>query len=355
MASSDDKHLETSRGKPLSSLVVVGASAGGVEALKELIATLPDQVSFALAIVLHLPANGFSQLPRILNRYGKLKATHPESGELIQPGNIYIAPPDHHLVIRNEKLYLTRGPKENNSRPSIDVLFRTAAYSYGPRVIGAVLSGTLDDGTAGLIAIKERGGICIAQNPEEAMFDAMPKNAIEYDHVDYILNIAEITPLLLQLAERIFPEEDPVSEELIIEARMNQLESEVLKDPTRPGDPSPFACPQCSGVLWELGREKLLRFRCRTGHAYSVGSLLAGQSESLESALWSALRALEEKAALFFRLAERARTGNRIRSATRFQEQGQTAQQSADIVRQLLMTEAGETQGIIIDDVGAEN
>ncbi|MDV3000054.1 MAG: Protein-glutamate methylesterase/protein-glutamine glutaminase [Chroococcopsis gigantea SAG 12.99] len=172
MESSGDRDGETSEDKkPLSSIVVVGASAGGVETLKEFIATLPDDVPFAIAIVLHIRADSSSQLPRILNRYGKLKAIHPRSGELIQPGTIYIAPPDHHLVIREPRLYLTRGPKENNCRPSIDVLFRTAAYSYGPRVIGIVLSGTLDDGTAGLIAIKEAGGVSIVQNPKEALWE----------------------------------------------------------------------------------------------------------------------------------------------------------------------------------------
>ncbi|MDV3000057.1 MAG: hypothetical protein N5P05_001663 [Chroococcopsis gigantea SAG 12.99] len=188
-----------------------------------------------------------------------------------------------------------------------------------------------------------------------ALFDAMPRNAIEYDHVDYILNVAEITPRLLKLAEGNFPRESFMSEEIKIEAQMNQLEAEALSAPDRPGTPSPFGCPECGGVLWELGKEKLIRFRCRTGHAYSAGSLLTGQSENLETALWNALRALEEKVALFYRLAERARTGKRPRSAERFQQQGLATQRSADLVRQLLMTETEEKSTAIIDEMTLGN
>jgi two-component system chemotaxis response regulator CheB len=340
-----------------SPIVVVGASAGGVEALKELIAGFPETVPFAIFVVLHVPAHGVSHLPRILSRYSKLPVAHARSEQPIQPGRVYVAPPNHHLALRDGRVHLTLGPRENNCRPSIDVLFRTAALAHGPMTMAVVLSGTLDDGTAGLLAVTERGGISIVQNPEEAMFSGMPRNAIEYDHVDYILNVAEIAPRLVELADRLpIKEGNPVTDEMRIEADMAELEPSALQNPARPGDPSPFACPECGGVLWELNggsgsealpeaiaprkADRLTRFRCRTGHAYSAKSLLASQSENLENALWIALRALEEKAALNFRLAQQAKARNRPHSANRFDEQEQAIRRSAELVRQLLLTEA---------------
>lgn len=332
-------------------ILVIGASAGGVEAIKQLVQALPKDLPAAIFVVIHIPARGRSRLPEIINRFGALPACHPQDGDLIQHGRIYVAPPDYHLIVKNGYIRLTRGPKENNTRPAIDVLFRTAAKAYGPRVVATVLSGTLDDGTAGFMAVEQRGGISIVQNPEEAMFDGMPRNAIKNDHVDYVLKIAEIAPLLVQLANQPIetPEVEAVPSEMEIETDMAELELEAMQKSERPGKPSPYGCPDCGGVLWELDGDKIMRFRCRTGHAYSPYSLLASQSEQLEEAFWNALRALEEKADLTLKMAKQAEKNNRPYSAQRFQQQGQDAKQRASLVRQLLLREEGNENLSTID------
>ncbi len=327
-------------------IIVVGASAGGVEALTNLVRDIPPELPAAIFVVLHIPSQGSSLLPKIINRVIKkqhkgassLRAIHPQDGEAIQNGVIYVAPPDRHLLIKDGYIHLARGPKENGHRPAIDPLFRTAARTYGRHVVGIVLSGTLDDGTAGLAAVKQRGGIAIVQDPEEALYAGMPRSAIENVEVDYILGVSKITQLLVELADQPVEEGvDAVPDDMDMEADMAELEVGAMNNPERPGTPSPFACPDCGGVLWELDEGKLIRFRCRTGHAYSTGSLMASQSHALEEALWNALRALEEKAALAQRMEVRARDHNHIISAKRFGQQAEDAQQQAILVREMLL------------------
>lgn len=319
-------------------IIVIGASAGGVEALSRLVKTLPENLPAALFIVLHIPSYGTSVLPQILNRAGRLKAAHPQDGETIQLGRIYVAPPDFHLLIKKGYIQLSRGPKENGYRPAVDPLFRTAARTYGRRVIGVVLSGSLDDGTAGLISIKMRGGMAVVQNPEDALFSGMPTNAIENVDVDHILPLSEISPLLVKLAsEPLGEEEYPVSHEIEIESDMAEFDMNALQSKERPGIPSGFACPNCGGALWEINKNNLLRFRCRVGHAFSAKTLLAHQSEQLEDALWVALRALEESSALAERMAKRARERNHATSAERFEEQSRDAQNRAALLRDVLL------------------
>ncbi|MBE9189899.1 chemotaxis protein CheB [Gloeocapsopsis crepidinum LEGE 06123] len=332
-------------------IIVVGASAGGVEALEQLIRNLPPSLPAAIFIVLHIPAHSKSVLPSILNRCIKkhhkenslLKAIHPKDGDAIQHNQIYIAPPDQHLLVKDGYIRLARGPKENSHRPAVDPLFRTAAKIYKQRVVGVILSGTLDDGTAGLMAIKQQGGIAIAQDPQETLYSGMPRSAIENVAVDHVLPVAKIASVLVELANK--PQENTgaaaVSNEMEIEADMAELELGAMQRLERPGKPSSFGCPECGGVLWELKDGNLVRFRCRTGHAYSTNSLLAEQSEALEEALWNALRALEEKAALSQRLATQARDRDRPYSAQRFQTQGDDAQARATLVRQLLLKGEG--------------
>lgn len=328
-------------------IVVIGASAGGVETLCQLVAKLPLDLPAAIFIVLHIPAQGKSVLPKILNRaiakqhgeLSSLQARHPIDGELIAPGQIYVAPPDKHLLIKNGCIQLSRSARENSHRPAVDPLFRTAARTYGKKVVGVILSGLLDDGTAGLAAIKQRGGIAIAQDPEEALYAGMPLSAIENVDVDYILKVADISNTLIDLAsEPIEESTTPVPPQMEMEAEIAQFDLDTMQATQRPGTPSAFACPECSGVLWELQEGKLIRFRCRTGHAYSINSLLAEQNDGLEVALWSALRALEEKAALTERMAIRARTRRQKISAQRFQEQYQDSQKNAALVRQMLLS-----------------
>lgn len=335
---------------PGHDMIVVGASAGGVEAISQLVSNLPADLPAAIFVVLHIPAQSPSLLPNILNRViekrqpnSPLRAVHPQDGEKIKNGRIYVAPPDRHLIVKDGYIRLARGPRENNHRPAVDPLFRTAARTYGRRVVGVVLSGTLDDGTAGLLAIKQRGGVAIVQNPQEALYAGMPNSAIENVEVDYILPLSEMASVLVELAEQpvAIEGEDPVSRDMEMEADMAELELGAMQNPERPGTPSPFGCPDCGGVLWELDEERLVRFRCRIGHAYSSNSLLAAQSEALEEALWNALRALEEKAALTQRLAERAYDRNGKISAQRFEEQAQINHQRAALIRQMLLKGEG--------------
>lgn len=319
-------------------IIVVGASAGGVEALSQLVAGLPPDLPAAVFVVLHISPGGTSTLPQILSRAGALEAIHPKDKEVIQRGRIYIAPPDHHLLVKPGHIHLARGPRENNHRPAIDPLFRTAARAYGSQVIGVVLSGVLDDGTAGLLAVKIRGGIAIVQDPNEALYSDMPRNAIENVEVDQILPVSEIAEVLVCLAQKPVTEEvATVSSQMAMESDMAELEETALQSIERPGIPSGYSCPECGGVLWELNEGNLLRFRCRTGHAFSVETLLAEQSEALEESLWIALRALEESAALSQRLAERARQRNYELVATRYEEQVLSTKQRAEIVRQVLL------------------
>jgi len=324
---------------PGHDIIVVGASAGGVEALISLVKGLPGDLPATLFIVLHISAHSRSIMPRLLSRAGSLEAIHPKDGELIEHGRIYIAPPDLHLLVKPGQIRLARGPKENGHRPAIDPLFRTAARFYGNRVVGVVLSGTLDDGTAGLWDVKRQGGIAIVQDPDEALFDGMPSSAIENVEVDHILSVAEIAATLVDLAHQPVAEKEatPVSVELERETDMAELKTETVHRDERLGEPSGFVCPDCGGALWELNDVDLLRFRCRTGHAFSVGSLLGLQSESVEEALFIALRALEEKAALTHRMARRAQKRNQNLSATRYQEQAHLAKQNAELIRQVLL------------------
>jgi two-component system chemotaxis response regulator CheB len=322
---------------PDHGIVVVGASAGGVEALADLVASLPGDLPAAVFVVLHLPATGTSALPEILGRHGPLPAGHVRDGEPIQPGQIYVAPPDHHVLLRTGHVHLSRGPRENGHRPAIDPLFRSAAREYATRVVGVVLSGALDDGTGGLLAIKSRGGIAVVQDPADALYPGMPGNALQHAEVDHVLPAAAMGELLVRLiADSAEAPADPAPTGMRVEAEMEGFSLEAFEG-DHPGRPSGFSCPDCHGVLWAIRDGGLERYRCRVGHAWSPESLLTQQSEALEAALWIALRSLEERAALARRLAEPARRrGHRI-TASRFEEQATEAQQAAWLVRDLLL------------------
>lgn len=328
---------------PGHDIIVIGASAGGVEALTQLAHDLPSDLPAAVFVVVHIPAYGRSVLPDILNRAGKLPAVHPQDGEPVQHGQIYVAPPDYHLLIKHGYIRLARGPRENSHRPAIDPLFRTAAQAYKQRVVGVVLSGTLDDGTAGLLSVKTQGGMAVVQDPEDALFSGMPSSAIANVDVNYVLPLSDIAPVLVNLAREPVQAAgvSPMSSETQIESDMAELDPVALHKDERPGTPSGFACPECGGALWELHEGELMRFRCRVGHALSVNSLLAEQFQATETALWTALRALEESGALAHRLALRSGRRNQISVAERFQKRAQDAEQQAALIRRLILEHEG--------------
>lgn len=329
-------------------VIVVGASAGGVEALRTLVSGLPVDLPATVLVVLHIPSYGGSVLPAILNRSGPLPAQHPAREQPLTESAIWVASPDHHVVIADDQIMLTRGPRENGLRPAVDVLFRTAARAQGSRVIGVVLSGVLDDGTAGLSAIKARGGVTVVQDPRDALYPGMPTSAIEHVEVDHVVPISEMAELLVRLCkEEVIEVDRPVSPLMAIEADMALMDDDAMNQSDRPGRPSGFSCPDCAGVLWEIQDGELVRYRCRVGHAWSAEGLLGEQSEQLDSALWMALRGLEEKAALAQTLGERAVERDSPLTASRFTQQAEDATRAASLIRSMLEAHLGNPdQGI---------
>jgi two-component system, chemotaxis family, protein-glutamate methylesterase/glutaminase len=323
-------------------VIVIGASAGGVEALRALVSGLPVDLPATVLIVLHVPPYGGSVLPAILSRSGPMVAQHPQHDQELAESQIWVAAPDHHLAVVDHHLVLTRGPRENGLRPAVDVLFRTAARAKGSRVIGVVLSGVLDDGTAGLSAIAARGGVAVVQDPSDALYPGMPTSAIEHVNVDHVVPIAEMAQLLVKLCkEEVVDAEPEIPPLLAIEADMALMDGEAMNQTDRPGRPSGFSCPDCNGVLWEIHDGELVRYRCRVGHAWSAESLLGQQSEQLDGALWMALRGLEEKAALARTLSERALERGSPFTADRFTEQAEDATRAANLIRTMLESHVG--------------
>ena len=323
-------------------IIVIGASAGGVQALSTLVADLPRDLRAAVFIVLHVPAEPPSVLPEILGRLTVLPIGHAKNGEPITPGRIYVAPPDQHLILEGAYIRLVHGPKENLHRPSIDALFRSAARWAGSRVIGVVLTGARDDGKVGMRAIKQRGGITIVQDPIEATFPSMPISVMQDISVDYSMPLREIAPLLTTLTQSPAEKEGvfPLPEEVEIEAKIagQEMDSgELIASVERLGKVSKLTCPECHGALWEINDEDLIRFRCHVGHAFSAESLSNGQSERIEAALWSAVRALEEQMILAKRIVERARRSHQTRAATVFERRAEDAERDSGILRQLLL------------------
>jgi two-component system chemotaxis response regulator CheB len=286
-------------------VIVVGASVGGVEAVREIVRELPSDFPASLFVVVHTAPSGPGHLPGILARSGHLPAAYPQDGDPIEPGRIYVAPPDHHLLIEPGRVRLTHGPKENRFRPAVDPLFRSAALVYGPRVIGVVLTGGLDDGTAGLWAVKTCGGIAVVQDPDDAVAPSMPNSALRHNRVDHCCRLQEMPRLLARLVKE--PAESwirpPLTHDLAIETRI------AMQDPPREagvfelGEPSMLTCPECHGALLRLKRGVGLRFRCHTGHAYTAKALLSELKESTEAVLWNAARAVQETSLLMTHIA----------------------------------------------------
>lgn len=314
--------------------VAIGASAGGIEALRNLVAALPVDFQAAVLVVLHLPPKGTSVLPQILSRAGALKAITAEDGMPAEGGCIYVAPPDCHLLAEDGVVRLDHGPRANGHRPAVDPLFRSVAEAYGAAGAGVVLSGVLDDGTAGLMAIKRAGGMTLAQDPGEALYEMMPRSAIEIVAPDYVGTAEQIGRKLAEVADGRPPEpaDSPpaTTEELLIEVDRGS------SDNPQPGDLVGLTCPECNGAIWLDDRGDFLRFACRTGHAYSLEAFIDEHSERVEAALFTALRTLEERAALYRRMAERHRVAGNVRTAERFSLRAESAVQHAFVLREVI-------------------
>lgn len=315
-----------------------------------LVRNLPSDFPAPICVVLHIPPDSPSLLAQILNRTGTLQALTPNDSERYQAGRVYVAPPDRHLLIGNDgTLIVARGPRENRHRPAVDPLFRTAALIFGNRAIGVVLTGTLDDGTAGLVAIKRRGGIAIVQDPKDALYPGMPQSALDHVNVDHVVALAGLAPLLTRVVSEAPPKKAARADnDMILEARMAELDGDALGQDERPGTPSPYSCDDCGGVLWEIEDGDFVRYRCRVGHAFSPESMLGAQDDVLEEALWSAVKTLEESARLSHRLAVSERERGHEWLAARFEEKEQDARSRVEVIRRHLLR-PHDTPQITID------
>jgi two-component system chemotaxis response regulator CheB len=286
----------------LQRCIAIGASAGGVEALQDVVSRLPADLPAPVFVVLHISPFVASSLPAILSKAGPLTAVHPQDGAKIEDGCIYVAPPDHHLLIENGSVAVRMGPKENRFRPSIDALFRSAAYIYGSKAIGVILSGALDDGTSGLWSIKRLGGVSIVQEPNQARFESMPLSALNYVEVDHILPSVEIGSLLSRLINDPPDPAEPVTSEIMTlmhkEGQIAAEDDAFQKGIMELGELTPFTCPECKGVLVKIAEGKMSRFRCHTGHAYTDNALLEAVMESTGEMLWQVIRSFEESVML---------------------------------------------------------
>lgn len=317
-------------------LIVVGASAGGVQALQQLIAELPPELPAAVLIVLHLSSSGTSVLHNILSRAGALPVTQAVDGEQLERGHAYVAPPDRHLLVRGRSAHLSSGPRENGHRPAIDPLFRSAARAYGARTIGVVLTGTLDDGTDGLRLIKERGGATVVQDPGDASFAEMPRSAIDFVGPDRVVPIAQMGRVLCDLIDEAIEPIDAVEITDPHEQPVDLVEVEYGREAPE-GRASPLTCPACGGVLMEREEGNVVRFACQVGHAYSPESLVEQQGDALESALWQALRTLEERADLLSRMAKRAQRRGIDNIGSQMQRRAETVADHAAEIRNTIL------------------
>jgi two-component system chemotaxis response regulator CheB len=323
-------------------IIVVGASAGGFEAMKTLVGGLPKDFNASIFIVWHMSPDVRGVLPQVLNRAGTVHAAHAYDGERIVPNRIYVAPPDRHLLVESGRVRVTRGPKENRFRPAVDPLFRSAAYAYNNQVIGVVLSGALDDGTAGLWTIKHRGGLAIVQDPMDAEVPSMPENALREVAVDHTVPVAEMSRLLVrlsgepvaELAEVAMEDNEKTKIEVRIAAEENAFESGVMKL----GELSPYTCPDCHGVLSTIKDGKLMRFRCHTGHAFSADALLTTVTENIEDSLYSSIRGIEESIMLLNHMGDHFAEVNQKKLAGLYFRKAQEAERRAQFVRQAVLS-----------------
>ena len=300
------KNSKTQTPDKISKVVVIGTSAGGLNALKKLTSQLDKNFPLPILVVYHISADATGNVfLDELNKLNTVKCQHAKSGNNLKPGHLYLAPSDHHLMIGEDlKILVTKGAHENRNRPAIDPLFRSAAVRFGTGVIGILLTGYLDDGTAGMKAIKRCGGTCIVQDPDEADYPAMPKNALNNVDVDYCLPISEMGALLYQLIPQKLRKSIPVPNDVLIEAKIAERVLSDLSSVNKVGDQVPFNCPGCGGVLWKVKKDTDSRFRCHTGHAYTEASLLAEQTKKIEETMWIALRMFEERKNLLTEMAQ---------------------------------------------------
>jgi two-component system, chemotaxis family, protein-glutamate methylesterase/glutaminase len=342
---------------PPPSLVVIGASAGGLEALISIVKQLSPDFPATVLIVLHTPANGNTVLPRILERHAELPVSFAKDGERIIPGRIHVAPPDHHLIVSTHGVRVLHGPRENGFRPAVDPLFRTAARAFGPQVVGVILSGALDDGTFGLNVIKQAGGLAIVQDPRDAIVPSMPQSALKHVDVDFVAAAAEIPAILSRLVAGNRKVSDIMARKKEPEPQLPESPTEVATMQQMYGGASGLTCPECGGALWEIKDDRVTRYQCHTGHQFAPDSLQAEQRDAIDAALWTAVRVLEEHSDLKARMAHKAAAQGLGSVAEGFEHGARDAHAHAQQIRAVLfaadndgpMAEAAEVARLPVD------
>jgi two-component system chemotaxis response regulator CheB len=315
---------------------VIGASSGGLDAVRNILEQLPADFPAPICVVIHMYAQSPPDiLPAVLNRSTRLSVVTASDGAPLKKGVVYVAPPDQHLLVESGVVRLSRGPKENRFRPAIDPLFRSAATAYGAGAIGVVLSGNLDDGTAGLATIKAAGGFAVVQDPNDASYPSMPESAARHVKVDHCAPLSELPTILVRLARAPVKEQGRPSVPATADLENNIAKEQNAMAIADIGEPSPYACPECHGVLMRLKDMDPVHFRCHTGHAYSAESLLAALSEGIEDTMWAAVRALQESELLLTHLAEGMRKRDKA-GAAHLETQASDAHRDAKAIREVV-------------------
>jgi two-component system chemotaxis response regulator CheB len=327
-------------------VIAIGASAGGIEALHRLMRELPEDLAAAICLVLHIPASSRSLLAEIINRQTPLPVASAVDGATLRAGHVYVAPPDCHLRVAGGRVRLDRGPKENGVRPAIDPLFRSVADEYGPRGMAVVLSGSLSDGAGGAATVAAAGGAVLVQDPGDAVVPSMPESALASTPTAITLTAPALAEELARRAAALPPPE-PDGEFLVNADARHAPDNGDLGRP--PSPPTGLTCPECHGPLWESQDGPLVRYRCRVGHVFGQDVLIEGKTAAVESALWMAVEALEERTELLEKIANRLAGEGRQRSADRTRARARAAGERAELIRGVLAIhdDAGE-------DVAAE-
>jgi len=338
---------------PGRDIVVIGGSAGALPALIQLVKELPADLPAALFVVIHSSPHARSHLAEILSRAGPLPAVGARDGEPVQPGRIYVAQPDRHLLLQDGHVRVQRGARENRSRPAIDPLFRSAARAHRARVAGVLLSGQLSDGVMGLLAIRLQGGVTIVQDPAEAAYPSMPRTALEHGAADAALPVQEIASTLVRLVN------EPAAGDTLM-ADLDDREALTIEEDfqeqelnERDGEPAVVTCPDCGGTLWQHRAGSFIHFRCHVGHRYAHDALMLEQSESLERALWTCMRLLKEKVALARQMAHRFRETGQPESADQVEENSQVDEESIVVIEQLIQAAVGANAVVVGTEMGA--
>ncbi|MEC4803275.1 MAG: chemotaxis protein CheB [Jaaginema sp. PMC 1079.18] len=318
-------------------VVVIGASAGGFNALKHLFTNLPGNIEASFFVVLHLSPDSPSHLATLLNNVSPLTIKNPEDGEKIQKRFVYVAPPDYHLLVKEGYIRLYHGPHENRHRPAVDPLFRSAAVAYDRQVLGIILSGLLDDGSSGLLAVKHCGGITMVQDPEDARYADMPRHAIAaVKEVDYQLPLSQMADAIAQILQKPNTKTGTVPDDIKTEAAIAERVMSDVSGTETLGSLIPMGCPECGGPLWQINIDAVRRYRCHVGHGFTAQTLLNSQDEALEKALWAAMRMMEERSRLAFTMAEDESQKGRDKSAAIYYERAKESKAHAQVLKKLL-------------------